>query len=182
MTAYHHGDLKEALLAVATDVLANHGEAALSLRALARHLGVSPGAPYRHYPDRSALLKALVARGFDRLAHAASQADAAATDRNAVVAQATAYVRFARDNDALFRLMFSGMRFDPAVSISAEAAYEVLASRMRNDHPDDPALAVRTLGAWSLMHGLALLTVDGQIDDKGSVDQVVASVFRVMAQ
>lgn len=181
MPAYHHGDLKEALLVAATDVLAEKGEAALSLRALARHLDVSPGAPYRHYPDRHALLAAVVARGFERLGRAASQADAAATDADAVVAQAVTYVRFARDNPALFRLMFGGLRFDPLAAAAAEAAYAVLANRLRQDRPEDPELVTRTLGAWSLMHGLAFLTLDGQIGDKGSVEQVVAAVFGVMA-
>lgn len=181
MPSYHHGDLKEALLGAALEVLTRQGEASLSLRALARHLGVSPGAPYRHYPDRDALLKAIVTRGFDQLGSAAAKADAAAPDGFAVTAQAIAYVHFAKDNPALLRLMFSGLRFDPIVAASAEAAYEVLASRLRRDRPNDPQIESRTLGAWSLMHGLALLTVDGQIDDKGSTDQVVSSVFSVLA-
>ena len=181
MPSYHHGDLKKALLGAALDMLARQGESSLSLRALARHLGVSPGAPYRHYPDRDALLKALVVFGFDQLGSAAAEADARAADGTQVTAQAIAYVHFAKNVPALLRLMFGALRFDPAVSSSAEAAYEVLAGRLRRDHPDDPQIAARTLAAWSLMHGLALLSVDGQLDDKGSVEQVVASVFSVVA-
>ena len=174
---YRHGNLKEELLREALAVLALSGGSAVSLRALARRLGVSSGAPYRHYPDRETLLRALVRRGFTDLAVAAARADAGAAPGAAIAAQAIAYVRFARGNPALLRLMFGALRFDPAVAPTAEAAFEVLAGRMRRDRPDDPLLESRLLAAWSLMHGLAMLSVDGQISDKGPIETVVAGVF-----
>ncbi len=177
MRPYHHGDLKDALLVAALEELAQAGAVAVSIRALAKRLGISPAAPYRHYKDRAALMTAMVVRGFDRLRSLASEADAAAEEGTAVAAQAIAYLRFADDNAELFRLMFGGLRVDPGGVASAEAAYEVLADRMRRDRADDPDLAARTLGAWSLMHGLALLRLDRQIDDKGAIEPLVTTVF-----
>jgi AcrR family transcriptional regulator len=104
---YHHGALRAALLAQAEEALRVSGVDGLSLRELARAVGVSHGAPRRHFEDKAALLEALVADGFDRLGDAL--ANAAKPDGRDFVTTlndlAVAYVRFATDNPALVDLM-----------------------------------------------------------------------------
>jgi AcrR family transcriptional regulator len=109
---YHHGDLRAALLERAEANLRVSGVDGVSLRELARAVGVSHGAPRRHFEDRAALLEALVAEGFHRLGCALATA-AAADDREFVAVLkdvAVAYIRFATDNPALVDLM-SGSRY-----------------------------------------------------------------------
>lgn len=106
---YHHGDLRAALLVQAEETLRVSGVDGLSLRELARAVGVSHGAPRRHFNDRAALLEALVAEGFQRLGAAMSTA-AEPDGREFVIIVndvAIAYVRFATDNPALVELMSS---------------------------------------------------------------------------
>ena len=105
--AYHHGNLKQALLERAAEVLADRGLEGLSLRGLARDLGVSHAAPRRHFADRSALIAALAKEGFRR-AVAAMKASAEAAGPDPVAryrALGRAYVRFAIDDRAFFRAM-----------------------------------------------------------------------------
>src|SRR5262245_38330568 len=101
--SYHHGDLSCSVLQAAGEILEKQGLDALTMRALARRAKVSHNAPYRHFPDREALLAALAAEGFDRLA----QAQEAAAG-GGVRAMGEAYVRFALAHPQRFRLMFSG--------------------------------------------------------------------------
>src|SRR6202011_966451 len=107
---YHHGNLRTALLAQAERTVRDHGVQDLSLRELARELGVSHGAPRRHFPDRQALLDALAETGFARLgAELSDAADGAGEDfRARLQATAAAYVRFATRDAALLELMFAG--------------------------------------------------------------------------
>lgn len=180
MNDYHHRDLKRAILAAAMEALAER-QPDLSLRALAHRVGVSPGAPYKHYRDRSSLIAAIIAAGFDRLRICVEQADLAASSRGQVVAQAVAYVEFAKACPALFRLMFGSPRTDPIAITAADAAYGVLAERIGRDDPEASLQSERALACWSLMHGLAILTIDGQIDDKGQSDAVVSQLFALTA-
>jgi AcrR family transcriptional regulator len=103
--AYHHGNLREELLQRAADVIAERGVEALSLRALARDLGVSHAAPSAHFPDRRALLCELAKEGFRRAVDAMdSGAEAAGADPVARYrALGRSYVQFARDNPSYFR-------------------------------------------------------------------------------
>lgn len=110
MSAYHHGNLRTTLLAAAERSLRQHGVDQLSLRELAREVGVSHAAPRRHFPDRQALLDALAEAGFARLATElrAAQAGAGAEFGPRLHAVATAYLRFATADAALLELMFAG--------------------------------------------------------------------------
>lgn len=181
---YHHGDLRSALVAEALALLAEEGEEALSLRAVARRAGVSAMAPYRHYPDKRALLAAVAARGFEAFRDTLEAADRAALPGEALVEQAVAYVGFACANPALFRLMF-GPRHPgsfPELDGASAAAYGVLADRVARDAAPAPACAARVLGCWSLVHGLASLILDGRLAGHidGSVEAVARSVARSM--
>src|SRR5271168_2514545 len=107
---YHHGNLRTALLAEAERTLRERGAQELSLRELARDVGVSHGAPRRHFADRQALLDALAEAGFQRLgAELLEAATQAGTDFEARLrAVGGAYIRFATDDAALLELMFAG--------------------------------------------------------------------------
>ena len=166
--SYHHGELRTALVGAALTLLTEGGADALSLRAVARRAGVSAMAPYRHYPDKEALLAAVAVQGFDGLRDVLRAADASAGVGDALVAQAVAYVRYAEENPALFRLMFGPARVGthPALEVAGEAAYAVLAARVAAQTPADADREACALGCWSLVHGLASLFLDGRVGDK----------------
>src|SRR6202045_5242684 len=103
---YHHGDLQAALVRAAMGLLEEHGETALSLRAVARRAGVSPAAPYRHYADREALVSAVAALGYGELAERLAAAHPSPSTPDQLASVAVAYVQFALDRPALFRIMF----------------------------------------------------------------------------
>src|ERR1700712_2358000 len=104
--AYHHGDLRTALVRAAMELLEGRGETALSLRAGARRAGVSPAAPYRHYSDREALVSAVAAVGYRELAERLAAAQPSPATPEQLASVAVAYVQFALERPALFRLMF----------------------------------------------------------------------------
>jgi len=159
-TPYHHGDLRQSLLDATLALLARGEEP--SLRAVARHAGVSTMAPYRHYPDKEALLTAVALSGIEALHQAVAAADAAAPAGQGLLALGLAYVRYAADHPVLFRLMFGPARprTGGAICAASEALRQVLLRRLAVEAPNrcSPELAV---GYWSLIHGLAQLVIDG---------------------
>jgi AcrR family transcriptional regulator len=153
--AYHHGELRPALLRAAAKVLEKDGPGALSLRELARRAGVSHNAPYRHFSGREALLAALAADGFRLLGEALTRA----TGR----AMGEAYVRFALEHPQRFRLMFGGhLSFGrhPRLAEAAGRPYEALLGAFRAQ-PSIGDAEKAAAAAWSLVHGLAHLLLDG---------------------
>ncbi|WP_329538084.1 TetR/AcrR family transcriptional regulator (plasmid) [Streptomyces sp. NBC_01450] len=170
---YHHGDLRAACLRAALDLLEESDEAAVSLRAVARRAGVSSNAPYRHYPDKEALLAALAAHGFHELRRSLLTAEQAATAGQEIVALAQAYVRYALDHPALFRLMFCRpcTPSHPEVRAAGDAAYAVISHRVGADVPQEPSEA-RVAGWWSLVHGLASLVLYGKLPRDGDLQQI----------
>ncbi len=180
---YHHGSLPQSLVETALEVLHEGGTAALSLRAVARRAGVSPTAPYRHFADKEALLAAVAAHGFGLLAARLMKADGPAdTAEAALVAQGVAYVQFACDDPALFRLMFgrNGSEAHAALHDAASRAYAVLAQRVAG-MADATTRDDLTLAAWSLVHGLASLVVDGQLGGAASNPaDLAARISRLM--
>jgi AcrR family transcriptional regulator len=162
-TAYHHGGLRDGLLAAAEAILRRSGLTGLTLRAIAREAGVSHGAPAHHFEDLSALLSELAAVGFTRLAERMEAViDVPA---GAAFAAENAYVGFAIENPALFSLMFRREHIDfsrPSLWQAANRAVAVL-FRTRGISMTDPTLeqlgsAAATL---SLVHGFAVLAIDG---------------------
>lgn len=113
--SYHHGDLRAELLSRAEATLRESGVDGLSLRGLARDIGVSHGAPTRHFKDKQALLDALAVSGFERLGAAIESIDAAASIGGRVRAMARVYLRFATENAALLAVMFA-RRHSPAAT------------------------------------------------------------------
>jgi AcrR family transcriptional regulator len=153
MSTYHHGALRPALLEAAGDILETDGANALSLREAARRAGVSHSAPYRHFPDRDSLLAALATEGFALLAEG--------LDKRPVGDMGLAYVEFALSHPQRFRLMFGGLLpFDkyPELRAQAEGSHASL-QRAFADLGEDATFAAAA--AWSLVHGLAHLLLDG---------------------
>jgi len=179
---YHHGNLRQALLAGAERALEAHGAAALSLRELAREIGVSHAAPRRHFADKQALLDALAEGGFARLGAAldAAAAEAGATFGARLTALGAAYVRFATAHPALLELMFAVKHREGAsegVRAASERAFQaplalIAAGQAAGDVvPGDPArLATVT---WAALHGLAAMA-NGGLLGAAPLDALVA--------
>lgn len=167
---YHHGDLRKALIERGLKLLAKRTADELSLREVARDVGVSPTAVYRHFPDKRALMAALAQEGLARLAAAQRAAAQAAGDGGAgFAATGGAYVRFALANPALFRLIFStpsrpeagdGGEREPSEAFRLLQANA--AARARSGEGSEATQRI-ALHAWSIAHGLAMLMLDGQI-------------------
>jgi AcrR family transcriptional regulator len=167
---YHHGNLRVALLDAAERSLERKGAAGLALRAIARDARVTHAAAYHHFEDRDALLRAVAARGFERFAEALAAAAREHAGPDAFLEVGVAYVRFATSHPALFRLMFGaeaarGRSGDPELRAAAERALEVLLAGVRAAAPklSDAAVRRRAAGAWSVVHGLSALILDGQL-------------------
>lgn len=180
---YHHGDLRAALIDAGLELLAERSADDLSLREVARHVGVSATAVYRHFPDKQALLSALAYEGMEELGRrqrAASEKAGGGLD--GFTASGATYVRFAVENPALFRLIFASA---PPVSLLDDELDKVgLGMRgLREDiaalmppHLPEAARRAAALHAWSLVHGLAMLILDGQVDyDADEIARVICA-------
>lgn len=182
---YHHGDLRQALLATAAEMLEDDGPEGLSLRAVARVAGVSPRAPYRHFADREALLAALAADAFERFADALDPAVVQIdTSGDTVAAQAAAYVRFALAGPGRFRLMFGPRRMPPegALAVAKERAFGVLERSVALGARPGVDARARAVGAWAMAHGLAVLFLDEGVRNQfdGDDDEIIRRVTAAM--
>lgn len=165
---YHHGDLRAALLREAGRVLATSGPEALSLRELARALGVSHNAPYKHFATRDALLAALAAEGFRELTADGQEAARTAPPGEIMRARALAYIRFALRRPAVFKLMFSrdvSGRAHAELGDAARAGFFALRHAVAGGATDRVANDT-ALAAWAFVHGIAHLLIDGQIPEQ----------------
>ena len=180
---YQHGDLRRALIQASLKLLSDGGVAGLSLRAAAELAGVSHAAPYRHFRDKSALVAAIAEEGF-RLLTAEMRGAIAACGSSDLLARLRAagsgYVTFALRHPAYFRIIFGEVTYadketEPemrALRVAGEEAYAVLRDlvaegirrgRLRAGDPDQLSLA-----AWSLVHGLSMLTISGHLSRLGA--------------
>lgn len=164
-TTYHHGDLPGALVGAAVEILDEEGGSNdLSLRAVARRAGVSTAAPYRHFPDRNALISAVAAVGYRELAAVLAEASPAPSTPDDLADIAVAYVDFALHRTGLFRAMFAepcGTEPDRVEAVEAITAYlrQLVAQTLPSADTDATATAV-----WALVHGLAFLHLDGKLE------------------
>jgi AcrR family transcriptional regulator len=172
-------------LRAAMELLEDDGAAGLSVRAVARRAGVSPGAPYRHYADRDALVSAVAAEGYRELAGCLSAAHPSPSTPEDLAAVAVAYVQFALERRALFRTMFS----DPCDGDSSErvaattAIAEYVGALVRRAFPAVDPDALST-ALWAVVHGLAFLYLDGKLDTstpQAVADRVRAAVLALVA-
>ena len=159
---YHHGDLRTALIEAGLAALETSDADAVSLRELARKVGVSATAVYRHFPDKKALLAALAAEGVARLGTAQRIASEKAGGGGAgFAATGQAYVRFALDNPALFRLAFTHGNHAEGAMGGDDEAWRLLRSYAESFAGADAQRL--QLQAWSVAHGLAMLMLDGLV-------------------
>lgn len=162
-SSYHHGDARNALLGAAATLLEEVGAQRLSLRQVASHAGLSRQAPYNHFADKEALLAELVASGFARLQERMVAVDGYPGGAEALPSAAEAYIGFAQETPALFRLMFSRELVDlswfPDAQGVADAAYDSLRTIVAGLAP--PARVEElALAAWCLVHGYATLCLE----------------------
>jgi AcrR family transcriptional regulator len=173
--SYHHGDLRNALIQAGLTILAEEGVHALTLRAVARRVGVSHAAPYRHFADKEALLAAIAEQGFDMLALSVrAAAERFPADPAAQLAEAGwAYVRFGLEHPAHLRVMFGGListpTMHPGLRTAGAAAFaglvDIVQAGQRAGAMVGAAPEQLTLTAWALVHGLAVLAIEHQIPE-----------------
>lgn len=176
--AYHHGDLRRSLLETSLQVIEQEGVSRLSLREVARRAGVSHAAPKHHFGDLRGLHCAIAEQGYRKLAEHMARARDAAPGASPLLAfqrMGVAYVEFATRHPGHFRAMFHPEVADrsdqPALEQAAEAAYALLLDAMGAAQAAGEVRPHGTrelaLGAWSMVHGLAALAVDRQLEGKG---------------
>lgn len=166
--AYHHGDLRRAVLDRAVQVIATDGPEALSLRALAADLGVSHTAPRHHFVSRQGLLTAVAVEGFRELGNRMSRVR---DGGGPFLDVGVAYVEFALDRPAHFAVMFSPTVLDQT-DPDLIAAMDTTFARLRQGVDELPAparedAAAAVIASWSLVHGLATLALNGNLDRAG---------------
>lgn len=188
--AYQHGDLRRALVQAGLKLLTEDGLEGLTLRGAAELAGVSHAAPYRHFRDKGALVAAIAEEGF-RLLTASMRAElaacAAADVPTRLRAAGQGYVAFAVKHPAYFRTMFGGCPWpakddpnDAGLRSAGQEAYDVLKSlveeglrtgALRPGDADQIAVA-----AWSQVHGLGMLIIDGQLRDAAASTPAVRAL------
>jgi len=178
---YHHGDLKEALIQASRRILSEKGAEALSLRAIAADVGVSHMAPYSHFKNKKELFQAIAASGFSDLADQMlvnSQSITKASEL--ILVYGSTYIEFAIEQPQLYRLMLGqvenvGRRHQSGdIDISLEKAevssdldknskrpFELLATAFAMTSKDEISVRAQALGAWSMVHGMAALLIEG---------------------
>jgi AcrR family transcriptional regulator len=179
---YHHGNLRRGLLDEALATIGAHGIDGLTLREIGARLGVSRTALYRHFADKRALLAAVATEGFRTLREQLVTAwEQGGRSPEAFEAMGVAYVRFAAANPAHYRVMFGGFvdpnACDPELATEAAGAFQALVDalvalqRAAIVRGDDSLLMARYV--WSVVHGVAMLAIDGQLREPGAVDELM---------
>jgi AcrR family transcriptional regulator len=169
---YHHGDLRSALLDSVGRIVREQGPAFVSIREVARRARVSHAAPSHHFGNKSGILTAFAAQGFDRLADAVGEtiaASRASTPPDVLAAMGRAYVRFALEHPEHFSIMFRVELLDQDdanLARASDRAYDALiattrAAAARGILDSDPTVAAAA--AWALVHGLATLWLSGRL-------------------
>jgi AcrR family transcriptional regulator len=187
---YHHGDLRNALLQAAERLLQERGVGGFSLRDVARAVGVSHAAPYRHFRDKGSLLRALTGRGLERLR--AALAEAVAGQRGpelSLIAATRVYLQATVQDPGMTRLMFGGVipaQEDDDITLRLGSVREVLVGiikagqavgAFRDREPQELALV-----AWSSMHGLAMLIDSAALDVEPDNTEQLDGLARSVAQ
>ncbi|MFI4934914.1 MAG: TetR/AcrR family transcriptional regulator [Caulobacterales bacterium] len=169
---YHHGDLSRALIDAARRILEAEGAQALSLRAVAREAGVSPAAPYHHFKDKTELLEAVAQQGWHALGETIAQARATSPGPRETLSRiGVAYVTFARNNPALYRLMYDTTRDRTAMpehSKEHASGYDEVQCAIVDaggDASNPIELQLATIASWVAAHGLAEMAGFKEFDE-----------------
>lgn len=172
---YHHGDLRNALIAAAVPLLEQHGPAALSLREVAKAAGVSHAAPYRHFRDKTELLEEIAVSGYDTLTAACHSAQRRYADDPAkqLVEAGLGYLVFVVDQPRVAHLMFGGMisldSCGDSLRQASERAFQslvgIVSAGVQAGTFKQASAMELTIAAWSMVHGLATLVTSGMLND-----------------
>ena len=187
-SAYHHGDLRSALLDAAEDELQADPRRSLSIRALASKIGVSATAPHAHFKTKADLLTALAIRGFQRLRDETIRKSAETADIDQkFIALAEAYLEFSKAHPGLYRVMFlTGADFDayPDLRRASLESFSVLQDTVRElqpsapfDHAQDVAFA-----AWAIVHGIASLLSEDRVIPEVARSREISDLARIAAR
>lgn len=176
---YHHGDLRRAVMNGALELARTSGVETLSLREIARRIGVSTAAPYHHFKDRQSLLMDLAIESYQNLLDRMLQACAAAPDtQNEVRAAALSYLHFGREHRTEYAIMFAGEYSGHPRAVEmmavADACLDLVRApiaKLANLGPEEAAEAA--FSAWSLLHGIL------QLDQKGILRESPAEQDRL---
>jgi AcrR family transcriptional regulator len=195
-SSYHHGDLKASLITAANTILQRDGADALSLRSIAAEVGVSHMAPYSHFKNKKELIKAVTAEGFKSLSRAMERdSKDLSKPEELILAYGTSYLEFATQNPQLYRLMLGqvdlqGKRSkqessekitEPKLSEKLEnfvqGPFILLREAFARVYDDQAMVKAQALGAWSIVHGMAALIIEGhiQVPEGISLKQFLAS-------
>jgi AcrR family transcriptional regulator len=161
---YHHGDLRQALIETAIEMLGERGAEAFSMAEASRRLGVAASAPYRHFADRDALLAAVALRAAGLLAEQLDRHAASGTPAQRLAAAARAYVHFADEQRPLFQaLAGSGLSKDshPEIAAAAQAIGTAFLSPSAELADGETAPARLASAIVATAHGHAMLMLDG---------------------
>jgi AcrR family transcriptional regulator len=177
---YHHGNLRRALLDEALATIRREGIEGVTLRDIGARLGVSRTALYRHFADKRALLEGVAIEGFRALREALVAAWRGGGEARAGFrAMGRAYVRFAVDNSAHYRVMFGGFfapdcDHDPALDAEGAGAFQALVDALAALQAEglvrDDDVELMASHVWALVHGIAMLAIDGQVSGEGAVE------------
>ena len=177
---YHHGDLRPALLRAAVEAIGEAGPAAMSLREVARRAGVSHAAAAYHFGDKAGLLTAVAAQGYRMLAEELRSARDA---RRGFLEVGVTYVRFAVSHRAHFEVMYRPELYHPDDAEVREARAAAAVLLYGTASPDAGQLAAGA-AAWSLVHGLATLWLNGNLpeqlgNDPEEITRIVAPYLSI---
>ena len=191
MTKYHHGNLRNTLLTIAVELLAEDGVHALSMRKMAQRAGVSHNAPYMHFRDKDAVLAAIAEEGFILLAieveSAIAKADKSA--RQQLIAASETYVRFALDRADRLQVMFRPIEVEKYPKLlevsqaSLNRLFEIVKAgqekgELRSGDPHEMTKAI-----WTMVHGIAALSIAYKtllLPEKNSVEDVVITLMNYL--
>ena len=184
-TRYHHGNLRQALLAAARRLLEAEGHSNLSLRKCADAVGVSATAPQNHFPNKAALLTALAAAGYAELETYMRKGIDDTADRDARRnAALLGYVAFAQDHPALYELMFARDRVsssDPELLRHVRACFAILAENSKDfghfDGDAEKVAARQQMFLWSLVHGYAQLFTANRFKKESMLGESILDIL-----
>ena len=188
---YHHGDLRQTVIDTAMAMLNEGGGWQFTLREIARRAGVSHAAPYKHFPDKAALLGEIVLIGFDRLRAALTAAQVGLSDDLSRMFTSTsqAYLDFGRDNPALYRLMFGGEIGKMAnvhLDKRALGAFEVLIDLLERGQAAGllrkRPVRGQAAACWSQLHGLTMLMLDGLLLPEKVGDDPIPAALQTLRE
>lgn len=166
-TNYHHGELRDALIGAAGDIIREHGIEGFSLREAARRAGVSPGAPAHHFGTARGLLTEVALAGYERLGEYLRGSERAGDPSTQIAEISLAYIQFALDHPGVFRLMFRNDlvdRSDPRYEGTTMTALEPFSAAAniyrQTDGMDQMEERAALFALWSAIHGMAHLVLE----------------------